>query len=90
MDSKFQVHVKCLVCLSCIYIITYTWAYTIMKNRQNMCITQRKGEHTCFACEESASNWASNDTLTIQIEGGQNYTKEDHSFQELYFKLRVV
>lgn len=58
-----------------IYIITFTWAYTIMKNRQNMCITKRKGEHTCFACEESASNWASNHTHTIQIEGGQNYTK---------------
>jgi hypothetical protein len=61
-----------------------------MKNRQNMCITQRKGEHTCFACEESASNWASNHTHTIQFEGGQNYTKEDHSFQELDFKLGVV
>jgi hypothetical protein len=46
-----------------------------LKNRQNMCITKRKGEHTCFACEESASNWASNHTHTIQIEGGQNYTK---------------
>ncbi len=55
-----------------------------------MCITQRKGEHTCFACEESASNWASNHTHTIQFEGGQNYTKEDHSFQELDFKLGVV
>ncbi len=90
MDAKFKMHVKCLVCLSCIYIITFTWAYTIMKNRQNMCITKRKGEHTCFACEESASNWASNHTHTIQIEGGQNYTKEDHSFQELDFKLGVV
>jgi hypothetical protein len=55
-----------------------------------MYITKRKGEHICFACEESASNWASNHTHTIQIEGGQNYTKEDHSFQELDSKLGVV
>jgi hypothetical protein len=60
MDPKLKVHVKCLVCIPSIYRITNTWAYTIMKNRQNMCTTQRKGEHTCFTCEESASNWASN------------------------------
>jgi hypothetical protein len=30
-------------------------------------------------------------TLTqFKIEGGENYTKEDHSFQELDFKLGVV